>query len=202
MTPFQRKGLIFFLIIPLILIIHSISFAQLSRFTGIKLNDGTVIYGKLLNVNVYVVKMETADGKIISIKFDDVKTFIDKAEEEPKLQPPAPPNKAEEETKRKPPMPLVYEDFSEEKTSNIVLNSTSSDEIIEMFGQPFDRKVSTQHNGRRTESIIYCYERNTGNDKVYVKKLTILTENNIVINYNYIEKVLIKSNRSILDSSK
>ena len=120
MTPFQRKVLIFFLIIPLILIIHSISLAQLSRFTGIKLNDGTVIYGKLLNVNVYVVKMETADGKIISIKFDDVQTFIDKAEEE---------------TKRQSPTPLVHHDFSKEKTSSIVPSSTPSDKIIEIIGQ-------------------------------------------------------------------
>lgn len=187
MTPFQRKVLIFFLIIPLILIIHSLSFAQLNSIKGMKLNDGTVIYGKILNMNVYIVRMETTDGKIISIKFDDVETFIEEAEEE---------------TKRQPPTRLVYQDFSEEKTSNIVLNSTSSDKIIEMFGQPFDRKVLTQQDGRRTESIIYCYERNTGNDKVYVKKLTILTENNIVINYNYIEKVLIKGDRSILNSSK
>ncbi len=202
MTPFQRKVLIFFLIIPLILIIHNLSFAQLSTIKGIKLNDGTVIYGKILNMNVNVVQMETTDDKIISIKFDDVETFIEKEEEETKTTTLTPLNKAEEKTKRKPPTPLVYEDFSEEKTSNIVLNSTSSDKIIEMFGQPFDRKVLTQEDGRHTESIIYCFERNTGDDKVHVKKLTILTENNIVINYNYIEKVLIKGDRSILDSSK
>ena len=87
MTPFQRKVLIFFLIIPLILIIHNLSFAQLSTFKGIKLNDGTIIYGNLLYVNVYVVKMETTDGKTISIKFDDVQTFIDKAEGKIKEEP-------------------------------------------------------------------------------------------------------------------
>jgi len=140
MTPFQRKVLIFFLIIPLILIIHNLSFAQLSTFKGIKLNDGTVIYGKLLSVNVYIVKMETTDGKIISIKFDDVQTFIDKAEEE---------------TKRSSPTPLVHHDFSKEKTSSILPSSTPSDAQLStikgiklndgtvIYGKILDMKMQT-----------------------------------------------------------
>jgi hypothetical protein len=81
-TPCRRIVLISALIIPLILILYTLSFAQLNNIIGIRLNNGSVIYGKVLNMTADVVRMEIEEGKIISVKFDDVETLIKKEGEE------------------------------------------------------------------------------------------------------------------------
>lgn len=72
----SRKKYLILLIMMLLFVICNLSFAQLSAITGIKLMDDTVIYGKILNMNVEIVRMETTDGRIISKKFEDIKEFL------------------------------------------------------------------------------------------------------------------------------
>jgi hypothetical protein len=61
---------------------YSISFAQLESLKGIEFNDGSVVYGKILKMNVYEVKVEGMDGKISTYRFDDVRSFIKDGEVE------------------------------------------------------------------------------------------------------------------------
>ena len=76
MRQFHEKGLTCALIVTFILFFHTFSFAQTERIKGVQFKDGSIIYGKVIKMNVYDIQIETKDGKIISRKFDDVDFFI------------------------------------------------------------------------------------------------------------------------------
>jgi hypothetical protein len=131
-TPCQRKVLICALIIPLILIVHTLSFAQLNNIKGLQLNDGTVIYGKVLNMNANIVRMETTDGKIISLKFNDVEAFI---------------KKENGETKQRPPMPLVEKTpATKQIDQKITAESPDSVPVAEKI-------IQTEQIGRKSSAV-------------------------------------------------
>jgi hypothetical protein len=84
------KIILYISIIMFVLSLNPTLFAQdakdLKDLQGVELNDGTVIRGNILKLNVYEVKIEDKDGKVSTVKFDDVAHFIYK-EIEPALKP-------------------------------------------------------------------------------------------------------------------
>lgn len=69
-------------IISIVLFFSVTSYAQVGNFQGIRLNDGSVIYGKVLQVNVEKVTLEDKDGKISVYNFNDVQSFIKEGQDE------------------------------------------------------------------------------------------------------------------------
>lgn len=63
-------------VITIILILSNFSFAQKEEITGVILNDGRTIYGKVVEMNIDRVRIETDDGRVESYKFADVVNFI------------------------------------------------------------------------------------------------------------------------------
>lgn len=121
------KIIIYISIMMFVLSLNPASFAQdakgLKDLKGVELNDGTVIRGTVLKLNVYEVKIEDKDGKVSTVKFDDVTHFIHK-EAQPILEP--------KEIKDEP-APAVYkksaEGKPEEKTTSIVTLARHTFEI-------------------------------------------------------------------------
>jgi hypothetical protein len=70
------------LILSIVLLFSVTSYAQVGNFQGIRLNDGSVIYGKVLQVNVEKVTVEDKDGKISVYNFNDVQSFIKEGQDE------------------------------------------------------------------------------------------------------------------------
>lgn len=62
-------------IVTFILFFYTFSFAQTESITGVQFKDGSVIYGRVIKLNVYDIDIQTPDGKIISRKFADVDVF-------------------------------------------------------------------------------------------------------------------------------
>jgi hypothetical protein len=54
----------------------SFAFAQTESIKGVQFKDGSIIYGKVIKMNIYDIQIETKDGNIISRKFDEVDVFI------------------------------------------------------------------------------------------------------------------------------
>ena len=79
-STLQTSKLIIVIIttITLLLIFGSIAFSQTSfqSIKGIVLKDGSVIRGKVIEMNASIVKIQTQDGSIQVRKFDDVQTFV------------------------------------------------------------------------------------------------------------------------------
>ncbi|HOS46544.1 MAG TPA: hypothetical protein PLQ69_08710, partial [Paludibacter sp.] len=69
-------------ILSIVLMFSATSYAQTEKIQGIRLNDGSIIYGKVLQINVEKVTIEGKDGKISTYKFNDVETFIKEGQEE------------------------------------------------------------------------------------------------------------------------
>ena len=64
------------IIVTFILFFYTFSFAQTENIKGVQFKDGSVIYGKVIKINVTDMQIETKDGKIVACKFDDVENFI------------------------------------------------------------------------------------------------------------------------------
>jgi hypothetical protein len=64
------------IIVTFILFFYTFSFAQNESFKGVQLKDGSIIYGRVIKVDIDDIQIETKDGNIISRKFDDVDFFI------------------------------------------------------------------------------------------------------------------------------
>ena len=79
-STLQTSKLIIVIIttITLLLIFGSIAFSQTSfqSIKGIVLKDGSVIRGKVIEMNASIFKIQTQDGSIQVRKFDDVQTFV------------------------------------------------------------------------------------------------------------------------------
>jgi hypothetical protein len=69
-------------VLTIILLFSATSYAQIENLQGLRLNDGSVIYGKVLQINIEKVTIEGKDGKISTYKFNDVQTFIKEGQEE------------------------------------------------------------------------------------------------------------------------
>jgi hypothetical protein len=59
-----------------ILFFYTFSFAQTESIKGVQFKDGSIIYGRVVEMNIYNIRIETKDGKIISREFNDVVNFI------------------------------------------------------------------------------------------------------------------------------
>lgn len=57
-------------------------FAQTENIQGVRFKDGSVIHGKIIEMNIYKVTIEEKDGKVTTRKFDDVESFIKVGEKE------------------------------------------------------------------------------------------------------------------------
>ena len=76
MKPYHKKVWTCAIIVSFILFFYTFSFAQIESITGVQFKDGSIIYGRVIQMNVYDIQIETKDGKIISRKFDDVINFF------------------------------------------------------------------------------------------------------------------------------
>jgi hypothetical protein len=76
MRQYHKKAWACSIMISFILFFHTVSFAQIESITGVQFKDGSIVYGKVIQMNVYDIQIETEDGKIISRKFNDVVTFF------------------------------------------------------------------------------------------------------------------------------
>lgn len=73
----KGKIILYLSIVMFVLSLSTVLFAEgFKDVRGVRLNDGTVIYGKVLKSNVYEVIIEKKDGKIVPVKFDDVSYFF------------------------------------------------------------------------------------------------------------------------------
>jgi len=76
MRPYHKKVWTCAIIVTFILFFYSFSFAQTENIKGVKFKDGSIIYGRVIEMNINDIRIETEDGKIISRKFDDVANII------------------------------------------------------------------------------------------------------------------------------
>jgi len=76
MGPFHKTAWTCPIIVIFILFFYTYSFAQTENIIGAKLKDGSVIYGRLIEMNINEIRIETKDGEIITRKFDDVVKFL------------------------------------------------------------------------------------------------------------------------------
>ncbi len=91
MRPFYKRAWTCPLIFIFILLFYTHSFAQTENIKGVKFKDGSIIYGRVIEMNINNIRIETKDGKIISRKFDDVLIFLkDKGDRTRKEVKPAP----------------------------------------------------------------------------------------------------------------
>lgn len=73
----KGKIILYLSIVMFILSLSTVLFAEgFKDVRGVKLNDGTVIYGKVIESNVFKIIIEKKDGKIVPVKFDDVSYFL------------------------------------------------------------------------------------------------------------------------------
>lgn len=76
MIPYRNKVWTCAITVTFILFFYTFSFAQTENIKGVQFKDGSIIYGKVIEMNVNDIRIEMKDGKIISRKFDDVVNFI------------------------------------------------------------------------------------------------------------------------------
>ncbi|MCX5838357.1 MAG: hypothetical protein NTW71_07525 [Deltaproteobacteria bacterium] len=76
MRLFHEKAWPCAIIVTFILFFYTFSFAQTESIRGVKFKDGSIIYGRVIKMNIYDIHIKTKNGKIISRKFDDVDIFI------------------------------------------------------------------------------------------------------------------------------
>jgi len=70
------KAFHYLVVIILVLLISTVSLAQIKSLKGVQLNDGTLVYGKVMKMSANEVVIEDNDGKVVKVKFDDIKSFI------------------------------------------------------------------------------------------------------------------------------
>lgn len=75
MSQYLKKVWIGAIMGTFILFFHAFSFAQYESIKGVQFTDGSIIYGKVIEMNTDDIRIETKDGKIISRKFNDVLSF-------------------------------------------------------------------------------------------------------------------------------
>jgi hypothetical protein len=76
MRSYNKKAWTYAIIVTFILFFCTFSFAQTENIKGVQFKDGSIVYGKVIKMNIYDIQIETKDGNIISRKFDDVDVFI------------------------------------------------------------------------------------------------------------------------------
>ena len=76
MRQYHKKVRACALIVALVLFSYTFSLAQTENIKGIQFKDGSIIYGRVIKINVNEIQIEKKNGEIISRKFDDVEIFI------------------------------------------------------------------------------------------------------------------------------
>jgi hypothetical protein len=76
MKTYHEKVWICTIIVTFILFFLTFSFAQAESIKGGQFKDGSIIYGKVITMNLDEIQIEMEDGKIISRKYDDVAIII------------------------------------------------------------------------------------------------------------------------------
>jgi hypothetical protein len=90
-------------------------------------------------------------------------------------------------------------DFNDRLVKGIVEGQTNKQEIIGLFGSPFEQSAENS----ATEKYVYVYElSDEQQSRIYTKKLVILFNNGIVMKYNFIEKEETKGERKTEQSNE
>jgi outer membrane protease len=76
MRVYYEKAWTCAIIVTFILLYSTFSFAQTENIKAVQFKDGSIIYGRVIKLNVYDIQIETKEGKIISRKYDDVDAFV------------------------------------------------------------------------------------------------------------------------------
>jgi len=76
MKSSYKKVRTYLIIIAFILCSFTISFAQYEGIEGVQLTDESVVNGRVTEINVDNIQIETKEGKKIPIKFDKIRSFI------------------------------------------------------------------------------------------------------------------------------
>jgi outer membrane protease len=76
MRSYHKKTWTFAIIATFVLFYYSFSFAQNEGIKGVQLKDGSIIYGRVIKMNVDDIQIETKDGKIVSRKSGEVDNLI------------------------------------------------------------------------------------------------------------------------------
>ncbi len=76
MRSYHKKAFAWVIILTSVLFFHTFSFAQTESIKGVQFKDGSIIYGRVIEMNTDDIRIETKDGKIISRKFNDMVSFI------------------------------------------------------------------------------------------------------------------------------
>jgi len=72
MRSFLKIAIVVFILFLSVLIFCSTSMAKVENIKAIRFNDGTILYGTVIEINSSIIKITTDDGKTITKKFDDV----------------------------------------------------------------------------------------------------------------------------------
>jgi len=76
MKPSAKSVLILLFVIISIFLFNTLSFAKYENITAVVFKDGTVISGKVMEMNSERIKIVTKEGEVIIRKFDDVKHLV------------------------------------------------------------------------------------------------------------------------------
>jgi len=171
MRPYHKKAWTCAIIVTFILFFYTFSFAQTENIKGVQFKDGSIIYGKVIKMNVYDIQIETKDGKIISRKFDDVVSFIKDTDADEK-----------KEVKQVPAADKIIQTEKVDKKQIVIpaQKETSVDAKQEVKKIPATEKILQTENIRgvrfKDGSVIYgtIWQMN-------VNEVTILTKNNEMI---------------------
>lgn len=79
MRSYHKKVWTCAITVTFILFFHTFAFAQMENIKGVQFKDGSIIYGRVIEMNINAIRIETKDGEIISRKFDDVESIIKEA---------------------------------------------------------------------------------------------------------------------------
>jgi outer membrane protein assembly factor BamE (lipoprotein component of BamABCDE complex) len=91
------------------------------------------------------------------------------------------------------------QNFNDKLVEKIVEGKTTKQEILKMFGIPFEQSRDKNN----IEKYVYVHQLwDEQQSKTYTKKLVILFENEVVKNYNFIEKEEAKGERKTEQSNE
>ena len=76
MKPSVKSVRILLLVFISIFLFNTVSFAKYENITAVVFKDGTVISGKVMEMNSERIKIITKEGEVIIRKFDDVKHLV------------------------------------------------------------------------------------------------------------------------------
>lgn len=75
MSRYRKKVWICAMTGTFMLFFYTFSFAEYESIKGVQFTDGSIIYGRVIEMSADIIRIETKDGKIISRNFNDVFAF-------------------------------------------------------------------------------------------------------------------------------